>query len=937
MNTSLSNLKVISYNCRSIKSSIDEVRNLCSFNDIVFLQETWLCPDEIDLLQSIHKDFISVGTSAMTEALQSGILLGRPYGGIGILWNKSITSMYNVTPKYFKDPRLLGLEISDKNHCKMLLLNTYLPYNDPNNFDSYCNYLAKIDAICDSYDSVYTITLGDFNAGPLSNFGKELISFADENNYVLSDIVHFGASSNCYTYISESHNSRSWLDHCLASKNAHQLINNIEVHHNLTAYDHFPLSIHISLDKLSINMSAPPVDKVKKKVPSWTAAKDCHLENYCNLTDKLLSEIHIPDNLENVEQLSDFYCSIVHSLSTAASSTLPKCKQGNIRQIPGWNEVVKEAHEAARDAFVLWHSNDKPRYGPIFDLMRKTRARFKYSLRQCKREESAHRANAFAKNLCDKDYKSFWRGASLKNSSTSLPTVVAGISGQSQIADVWKKHYSDLFNSVQSTPYKEYVLSTVSNSTPCADSCIYPSEITAAIKSLKCSKSAGPDGLVAEHFKHASAKLSVLLSVCFSAMFKSGFIPQSLMLTTLSPILKSKMGDVSDVGNYRPIAVSSMMSKIVERIILSRIKDYLDTSDNQFGFKKGHSTDMAIFALKQVISYYSNHSSPLFVCFLDASKAFDRVNHWVLFKKLIDSHVPIYIVRFLIFWYREQKLNIRWGSEFSESFSVSNGVKQGGILSPLLFNCYMDGLSTLLSNCKSGCFIHNIAMNHFMYADDICLVAPSPKGLQNMLNICEEYAHSHDIIYNERKSVSMLIQSKKVKFVKMPNLLLNGQSLKFVDSYRYLGCVISNTLSDNLDVDRQRRVLYASANKLKRRFWNCDYDIKKLLFSSYCASLYCSHLWVSCRKVTYDSVRIAYNNSCRILFDYDRFCSASSMFVENNLLNFDCLIRKYIYNFQCRLAVSKNNIVRCLQYHSLLYSTPLGEHWIELLYSRQQH
>ncbi len=119
------------------------------------------------------------------------------------------------------------------------------------------------------------------------------------------------------------------------------------------------------------------------------------------------------------------------------------------------------------------------------------------------------------------------------------------------------------------------------------------------------------------------------------------------MVTTLSPILKSKMGDVSDVGNYRPIAISTIMSKLLKRI--SRLEDLLYTSDNQFGFKKGHSTDMAMFSLKQVISYYSTHSSPLFVCFLDASKAFDRVNHWILFKKLIDRHVPLYIVRVLIY------------------------------------------------------------------------------------------------------------------------------------------------------------------------------------------------------------------------------------------------------------------------------------------------
>ena len=111
------------------------------------------------------------------------------------------------------------------------------------------------------------------------------------------------------------------------------------------------------------------------------------------------------------------------------------------------------------------------------------------------------------------------------------------------------------------------------------------------------------------------------------------------MSTTIIPLLKDKMGDISDVNNYRPIAIATATSKLIENIILHNYGDCLATSDNQFSYKKEHSTDMAVFCLKETVNIYRRYSSPLFVCFLDASKAFDKLNHWALFAKLIERNM----------------------------------------------------------------------------------------------------------------------------------------------------------------------------------------------------------------------------------------------------------------------------------------------------------
>ena len=82
---------------------------------------------------------------------------------------------------------------------------------------------------------------------------------------------------------------------------------------------------------------------------------------------------------------------------------------------------------------------------------------------------------------------------------------------------------------------------------------------------------------------------------------------------------------------------------------------------------------------------------------MDASKAFDRVNHGKLFECLIGKGIPLYLVRIIIFWYTHQHLYVKWGSCVSESFSTTNGVRQGGILSPILFNLYFDYISVELN------------------------------------------------------------------------------------------------------------------------------------------------------------------------------------------------------------------------------------------------
>ena len=114
------------------------------------------------------------------------------------------------------------------------------------------------------------------------------------------------------------------------------------------------------------------------------------------------------------------------------------------------------------------------------------------------------------------------------------------------------------------------------------------------------------------------------------------------------------------------------------------------------------------------------YNIPVYSCFLDALKAYDRVNHWTLFKKLLERSISVIIISILKFWYSNQKVCIKWGTQTSSFFTLSNRVRQGRILSPFLFSIYMDDLFVLLSQSGIGCHIEGLCINHVFYSDDLC-------------------------------------------------------------------------------------------------------------------------------------------------------------------------------------------------------------------------
>jgi exonuclease III len=530
----------------------------------VFLQETWLASDELCILNDIHGEFYGKGTSAID--VSSGTLTGRPHGGVAILWRKSIC---NTKIIYLHDPRLLGIELT-YNAQKLAFLNVYLPVDNSQNTDDFLFYMTKIGEFIDSHTTPYAAVFGDFNTNLLQNsnsvFKRHLLQICLENNLVVAD--QRLCSSSTFTFYSEAHHSVSWLDHFITNINMLSCVKHISVDYKFVSSGHFPMCVELDLSVARTEIKQANENgnhDGRSDHIRWDKLKQSELSMYENATDLALKKVKLPHSLllcddihctdvQHTQQIDLMYKSITESLHEAGLFLVEQCDKYRDNEIPGWNDYCKQVHAEAREAFLIWIDNGRPRAGPLFKLMSTTRSKFKLALRQCKYDKTKIKADKLAERLINKNTNEFWKEIKkITKKSSTIASSVGLANTEADFAQLWISHYESLLNSTPVSPFeKASTINKVRSGVKLEK--VQPTDLVKAVQKLKVGKSKGIDGLKNEHYKYASNRLYALLALCFNAMLIHGHMCSDMMKTVILPIVKDKNEDLSSVDNYRPIA-----------------------------------------------------------------------------------------------------------------------------------------------------------------------------------------------------------------------------------------------------------------------------------------------------------------------------------------------------------------------------------------------
>ena len=192
-------------------------------------------------------------------------------------------------------------------------------------------------------------------------------------------------------------------------------------------------------------------------------------------------------------------------------------------------------------------------------------------------------------------------------------------------------------------------------------------DVASCSSQMKLGKSDVNHVIYTDHFVHGTNRLFVLLPLMFSSMVSHGFIPSDMNISTLVPTpKKTRKSD-----NYRAIALSSIAGKLLDKIILHKCSNAFLTLDQQFGFKKHHSTTQCTFVVDEVITYYNTNDTCV-KAVLDASKAFDRVEYVKLFRLLLKRDLCPLILRCILNMYVKQRNCVKWMNTVTDSVNISN-------------------------------------------------------------------------------------------------------------------------------------------------------------------------------------------------------------------------------------------------------------------------
>ena len=868
MSFSKKDIKLMTWNSRGIRNKTGELELLISEYkiDIVLITETYLKPH----INAYLPNFACLRRDR----------LSRPGGGVAIFVKKSIK--YALINTNTNNLETVAIQIKHNNKTIIIVAG----YNSPG--DDLLR--SDLDAVFGLGDSV--ILTGDFNARHI-HWG---CSGANRSGALLFDylsasdtVVNFPSSPTHYPC---NRRTPSILDIALVRGKLD--ISEMQCVQALSS-DHLP--VLFSLEGEVEKVSEIQFDYAKA---DWKRFK-------YTVESRLLAERqnYTPYNIKTIDDDIRYLTTIIEEAKT---SSIPTRKNhiNKIELTPQLIEIIKLKNKLRKQ----WQKNQSPQLKSVIN-------RVTYYIRDKILEIKNESWTRKLKKLNPAD-NSLWKiTKSFKNKHAEIPPLINGNNMANTnreksevLASAFSTSYS-LTNNYSNVKIDNQVARAISKikSTGVDSKSICNVSLTetfSIIKKLKNRKSPGIDRLDNASIKQLPRIAVNYLTNIFNACLTFGYFPSIWKTAKIHPIRKPGK-DNSIAINYRPISLLPTLSKIFEKIILSRLKESVGNKiiNEQFGFREKHSTTHQLNRLTEHISANFNMKKSTGLLMLDVEKAFDTVWHDGLIYKLHKYKTPNYLINLLRSYLDCRSFVVSVNNEHSLPRNIPAGVPQGSLLGPFLFILYTNDISILKNTSLS------------MYADDTAIISssyglkPISNKLQKSLVTLNNYFNKWKIKINQDKTEAIIFTTRRQP---LPSTIKSehGKCIEWKASVKYLGIHLDSKLKFNKHVTELKSKGLAAIAVLKSIFNRrsaLSTKNKILVYKQLIRPVmtYACPVWSNTSNSNFSKLQVVQNKAIKIIYNTPFYTNLKKLHNKYSIPTIKEYVHSHTVNYYKKISRQHTN------------------------------
>ena len=641
--------------------------------------------------------------------------------------------------------------------------------------------------------------LGKHGVPGVNENGERLVEMCTERRMIIGNTWFKKRMIHKYTREGENGQERSLIDYVLVDEKSKSLLEDVNVYRGAAGgmSDHYLVEAKVKMKGFFIRerkeMLGGRVVKVSEleKVEVREAFKQLVMSEWEKVRNARVLSVE--------EEWKLFKCSIMECAARVCGYKSIGTKS---KRSAWWDDEIKELVKEKRKLFEEYtkskKESDKQEY-------KRKKQEVKGVTRQKKNtidERDGIRLSKYFKE----NKKLFWNGVNgqrkkkeqmsmrVKDSEGNVMTEPTGVKRR------WSEYFEQLLN-VDDGRRAELTEVRVGggNETVNIDMDVRVDDVRKAVKKLKKGKSPGVDGITSEMLKYGGECLLEWLTRVCKVCVSEEKVPNDWIRAIIVPLYKGK-GDRSDCKNYRGISLLSIPGKVYGRIVIERIRSLTEgmIGEEQCGFRSGRGCVDQVFVMKQMSEKFVDKSKCLYVAYMDLEKAYDRIDRDAMWRVLSMYGINGQLLKAVQSLYTGSEACVRVCREEGEWFEVGVGLKQGCVMSPWLFNLFMDGVmrevrekvddvGATMWDARRNC---EWKVEWLMFADDTVLIGDSEEKLERLVHEFERVCGRRKLKVNVTKSKTMKI-GKNVEENEM-NVHLNNRRMDEVDTYRYLGVDISN-------------------------------------------------------------------------------------------------------------------------------------------------